>query len=105
MQYKRLRETPFGKWAADNIITKVPGLRTFFAKQPELIGEYFIADAILTTVSAGVYRAVEAADEKKDAEQRAQKKEKKAEAAAQPKVSQVQRDGAVAAREMSLNNT
>ena len=105
LQYKRVLETPFGKWAADNIITKVPGLRTFFAQQPELIGEYFIADAILTTVSAGVYRAVEAADEKKDAEQRAQKKEKKAEAAAQPKVSQVQRDGAIAARDMALNNT
>ena len=105
LQYKRLLETPFGRWTADNIITKTPGLRSFFGKKPELIGEYFIADALLTTVSAGVYRAVEAADEKQDKERAAAKKETASNA--HHSIRHAQHQGQVvdrSAREM-LNNT
>ena len=64
LQFRPEVERPFGQWVAKNFITKTPGLRSFFKNRPELIGEYFLDDAILTVVSAGVYNLVEAADEK-----------------------------------------
>lgn len=76
LKYKPRYEEPFGRWTADKIVTKTPVLRSFFKEQPTLIGEYFLADAILTSVSAGVYNNVENAILKKDAEKQKKDKDK-----------------------------
>lgn len=112
LQYKRVLEAPFGRWAAKNVIGKVPFLRTFFAKDPKLIGEYFIADALLTIVSAGVYRMVEKHEENKEGKQENAKEQaplstpetkvaRSDEKKAEPVVQQVKLDGPISANALA----
>lgn len=96
LQYEPRYEIPFGKWAAKNVVTKTPILRTYFGAEPERFGRYFLADAILTIFSAGTYKIVETFDEKTERE----KKTKASSEEPAKQINQAHMKGLVASEEM-----